>query len=101
MNVDKFGHHVLKRKLSADSFASFQSSLKITSDGDLDCQKKRVKNVLSPVDLQDSATKGYVDALIKECHQSLISLQQSIAQINLNLKNIEKKSLEKSIEKKK
>lgn len=89
MNVDKFGHHIFKRKRIKNENESIQCALIPTSDGNLSVQNKIIKGVLMPIDADNSATKEYVDKSIFDTYKSIKSLECFITEINGRLKNLE------------
>lgn len=81
MNVDKFGHHLNKVKRFRKDYVIIDCALCNTKGGELDANHKIIKNLKLPVDLNDSATKEYVDTLFDSCLQKIKSLELRLAEV--------------------
>lgn len=90
MNVDKFGHHLNKRKKGNFEAVSTKSLWIHTCDGNLDAQQKILKNLQTPIDPADSATKQFVEELLERHSKTLSSLNQSVSNIITRINNLEK-----------
>lgn len=82
MNVDKFGHHIHKNKSFKHGVISTDCVLDITNDGQLDAKDKLIKNVQLPKDIQDCATKGYVDEFSHEFLRRLQLLEETFSEFH-------------------
>lgn len=85
MNVDKFGHYLHKRKKIHDNSVL----LKYMSDESLNADNKIIKNLRSPIDDADGATKAYVDESIANSFRAIKLLEQLVTEINIKLKSVE------------
>lgn len=88
MNVDKFGHHVLKKQ-KTEHTVLIQNNLISTKDGNLDACKKILKNLQTPQDATDAATKEYVDKHVDHCMAMYKTLSQSVAKAIERLTKLE------------
>lgn len=87
MNVDKFGHHIHKNKRFKCDVYSTECVLDLTYDGQFDAKDKLIKNVQLQKDIQDCATKGYVDKLSDVFFKRLQTLEQSFTELNRVIEN--------------
>lgn len=86
MNVDIFGLHLSKRKKTeVDRFVCCSCVLKYTKDGHVDACNKILKNLVSPVDKNDGATKQYVDTSVEDLRQTIDLKLTSLSQITNEL----------------
>lgn len=89
MNVDKFGHHLNKKKIYDTNKWFTECALKISNDGNLNAQNKTIHNVKNPTDAADSATKEYVDQSLKDCFTSLKTVNQLIKELSSRITSLE------------
>lgn len=99
MNVDKFGHHINKIGRINENGLTSKCSLKETSDGKLDANNKVIKNIKSPQDIGDSATKGYVDKLMTNGQRSITTLEELIKTLNKRVQYLENLDKNKCVKK--
>lgn len=91
MNVDKFGHNIQKQKLADNKkYYIVDCGLKYTNDGNLNAQNKIIKNLSTPVDDADSASKEYVDTSIQKYYTTVNKLSHLLTDACVRLTNLEK-----------
>lgn len=90
MNVDKFGHHLLKRQKCEDVVFIHSNNVRNTKDGNPDSCEKILKNLPSPTDDKDAATKEYVDQHIDHCIKTYKTLNESVNNLVTRLAKLEK-----------
>jgi hypothetical protein len=91
MNVDKFGHNIQKQKFAKNNkYYIVDCVLKYTSDGNLNAQNKIIKNLSTPVDDADSASKEYVDTSIHKYYTTVNKLNHLLTEVCVRLTNLEK-----------
>lgn len=84
MNIDKFGHHVYKkRKMDITKPLCVMQ----TNKDHLDAENKVIKNCGHPVDLNDSVTKKYVDEIEKNISKKITELSQILTQLSSQSNN--------------
>lgn len=85
MNVDKFGLHLYKKNYDDHD----EVLLKYTSDGNISVKNKILKHLKSPNDVDDSATKGYVDKSIENSLHKLEFIEQLLTELTIRINNLE------------
>lgn len=89
MNVDKFGHHINKRRKFYDKF-QVECLFKVIDDGNLSAQNKTLKNIGTPIDDNDSATKHYVDNALDSNNKTLKILKELLVELTTRVTHLEK-----------
>lgn len=83
MNVDKFGHHILKRS-KVDSYVN---SLNFNS-GFIHARNKAIKHLGKPTDPTDSVTKEYVDHIVEAMSKKVTTLYQKLDQLEKEITSL-------------
>lgn len=93
MNVDKFGHHVLKKQKMNNYKEPSLAFINVTDC--FDAKNKTIKHIGKPVDPEDCATKQYVDNTadimlnkIKSIHQELTQLETEINSLQQSIESV-------------
>lgn len=92
MNVNKFGLHVYKLKKQKTDCIPMNCNIKLKEDGSLDVQNKILKNLKSPIDLYDSATKEYVDKSLSNVLNLILSSDALITELCNKINRLESKT---------
>lgn len=87
MNIDKFGHHVNKKRKTT---MIKECCLRYVNENTLDARDKTIKNIGSPIDLNDSVSKNYVDTIEKNTLKKITELNQIVTQLTHQLSDIKK-----------
>lgn len=88
MNVDKFGHHLLKNQRVFEAL-SFENTIKKDDNGNFNAQFKKIVNATTPIDDQDVANKSYVDEiLLNIINQQNLILERFINKSESTIKSI-------------
>lgn len=87
MNVDKFGHHVFKRK-KMDNHYLEPPCITLRDDGCLDAGKKVIKHIGKPTDPEDCVSKQYVDQTVESFSTKLKSISQALIQLDTEINTL-------------
>lgn len=87
MNVDKFGHHVLKRS-KMNNYFDPSTALIDPGDGKFDAKNKIIKHIGNPIDSKDCVTKQYVDGHIENIYLKVKSINQTLVQLGSEINSL-------------